>query len=171
MRKEVFGMKAKEMLTYLLQDTDAGSMFSVEKRTEYRCAGIFPAGKKFVAFDNYTSDCFVEEFESFKEAVRWIRYEEKPDNGLIITAESGDIMEVYLSPEKTPNAFLKKVRCLQSSGFLKEEAEREARNTPIQLELYYSVGQGLFAVEAEAIGNTPIHNPYDGREIPEIEQE
>lgn len=49
------------------------------------------------------------------------------------------------------------------------EAEKDVRNTPIDLELYYSVGQGLFAVESGAIDSTPIYNPYDGSEVPFID--
>jgi len=170
MRKEIFGMKAKEMLKYLLQDTEKGPMFSIEKRAEYRCVGVYPNTKKYVAFDNYMGECFVEEFETFKEAVKWIRYEDKPVTELIFTADSGDLLEVYLSPEKTPNAFIKKVKCFQISGISKELAEKNTINTPISLELYYSVDQGLFAVESGAIDSIPIYNPYDGSEIPVIEQ-
>ena len=169
MRKEVFGMKAKEMLKYLLQDTRRGLIYSIEKSTEYRCAGVYPDTKKYVAFDNYTGECFVKEFDTFKEAVKWIRYEDKSATELIFTGKSGDLLEVFLSPEKTPNAFLKKVKCDQTSGLSREEAEKYARSTPISLELYYSIGQGLFAVESNAIDSIPIYNPYDGSEIPVIE--
>jgi len=170
MRKEIFGMKAKEMLKYLLQDTKKGSMFSIEKRAEYHCTGVYPNTKKYVAFDNHRGECFVCEFETFKEAVKWIRHEDKPVTELIFTEDSGDLLEVFLSPEKTPNAFIKKVKCLQINGISKELAEKNTRNTPISLELYYSVGQGLFAVESGAIDSIPIYNPYDGSEIPVIEQ-
>ena len=105
------------MLNYLLQDMERGSMYSVEAREEYCCAGIYSAdNKRFVAFDNYTRECFVEEFDTFKEAVRWIRYEDKPAAELLFNADSGDLLHVYLSPDKTPNAFQKKVKCLMSSG-------------------------------------------------------
>ena len=40
-------------------------------------------------------------------------------------------------------------------------------STPQKLELFYDVALGAFAIDAEAVGNTPLYNPYTGEEIPD----
>lgn len=47
-----------------------------------------------------------------------------------------------------------------------DEAENWLLTTPIQLELFYDIGRGLFAAEVEAIDCCEIYNPYTGQEIP-----
>ena len=42
----------------------------------------------------------------------------------------------------------------------REEAEAYVSGTPIELELYYEKGTGLFAVEAEAVESGTIYSPY-----------
>jgi len=91
-------------------------------------------------------------------------------NRLCISEEIDEVIEVLIDPVKHPDTFARKVRCLQQSGLSKEEAETDVMKTPIQLSLFYSIDQGLFAVEAGAVDCIPIYNPYDGREIPKIKQ-
>ncbi|MFR9543600.1 MAG: hypothetical protein SNH27_16320, partial [Rikenellaceae bacterium] len=54
---------------------------------------------------------------------------------------------------------------IKQSGMTESEADDCLLTTPIQIELFYSA-TGLFAVEAEAVDNCEIYNPYDGKEIP-----
>lgn len=47
-----------------------------------------------------------------------------------------------------------------------EEADNFLLGIPFILEIFYSPDQGLFAVEAEPLGEIEIYNPYDGCKIP-----
>ena len=51
------------------------------------------------------------------------------------------------------------------SGLSEDEARR-ATATPLTLELFYGIGQGLFAVESEPLDSIRVYNPYDGTEVP-----
>lgn len=83
-------------------------------------------------------------------------------------AEDYEPLNVCLTQEKTPIAYRNKVECLKLSGMSEKEA-CEIALEPIELELYYEVGQGLFAVEAEAVESGLIHSPYSGEELEEHE--
>lgn len=63
--------------------------------------------------------------------------------------------------------FRRRVRSLMLSGLSREEAEKYVASTPQKLELFYDVNLGAFAIDAEAVGNTPLYNPYSGKEIPD----
>lgn len=71
---------------------------------------------------------------------------------------------IYLTPDKTPIAYQYKVECLQIGGATEEEA-REMALEPIELELYYETGLGLFAVESDAVENSVVHSPYTKEEL------
>lgn len=86
---------------------------------------------------------------------------------LQITEDVGDVLDVYLSPDKYPETYTKKyTELVQSCGMTEKEATELLKEHPIQLELFYSMDQGLFAVEAEAVECISIYNPYNGVEIP-----
>ena len=53
------------------------------------------------------------------------------------------------------------------SGLSQAEAAKVIASTPLKLELFYDVGRGSFTIDAEAVGNTPLYNPYTGKEIPD----
>lgn len=89
---------------------------------------------------------------------------------LMISETEGDTIDIILSPDKTPEAYERKVRCMMTSGLSREEAEGYVLGTPLPMEFFYDIGRGLFAVESEAVTNTPVYNPYTGREIPEQEE-
>ncbi len=83
-----------------------------------------------------------------------------------------EVIEIYLSKEKTPIAFEKKVSELVESGASssREEAEKWVSETPFVMELCYERDCGLFAVESEAIESTDIYSPYT-RELVEVEKD
>lgn len=86
---------------------------------------------------------------------------------LRITEEVGDVLDVYLSPDEYPETYKKKhTELVQSCGMTEKEATELLKKNPIQLEFFYSMDQGLFAVESEAVECTSIYNPYNGAEIP-----
>lgn len=86
---------------------------------------------------------------------------------LRIKEEEGDTILVKLSTGKYPETYKKKYEdFIESDGFTKRDATISTNDTIFQLELFYSPGQGLFAVEAEATDYISIFNPYDGKEIP-----
>lgn len=83
----------------------------------------------------------------------------------LIIQNEPEVFEIYLTPEKYPHTFQKKVFELINSGLTKEEAENELKNNPIVLELVYEIDNGLFAIESEAIGNTDLYSPYTRKEV------
>ena len=72
---------------------------------------------------------------------------------------------VTLTKDKFPIAFENKVQELLEEGCFetREEAEREVSSYPIEIELYYEKGLGLFAVESGAVeSHCEIYSPYTG---------
>jgi hypothetical protein len=80
----------------------------------------------------------------------------------INTPEKAEIIELFLSKDKTPIAYQKKVAELIKSGMTKVEAENFVSTTPFEMEFYYSDDLGLFLVESEAVENATIVDPYSG---------
>lgn len=91
---------------------------------------------------------------------------DNPDR-LVITDDVGEVVEVITTPTNNPEIFRRRVKCLMLSGLSQEKAEKLVASTPLQLELFYDIGLGAFAIDAEAVGNTPLYNPYTGKEIPD----
>lgn len=89
-----------------------------------------------------------------------------PDR-LVITDDYDEAIEVITTPQTNPITYRRRVRCLMLSGLSQPEAERIASTEPMKLELFYDIGLGAFAVDAEAVGNTPLYNPYTAGEIPD----
>lgn len=97
-------------------------------------------------------------------------YEEADTNdpdSVVITDDITEVIEVVTTPTANPEMFRRRVRSLMLSGLSKEEAEKFVASTPQKLELFYDVNLGAFAIDAEAVGNTPLYNPYTGKEIPD----
>lgn len=85
---------------------------------------------------------------------------------LRITEDVGDVMDVYLSLDEYPETYKKKhTELVLSCGMTEREATELLKKSPIQLELFYSMDQGLFAVESEAVECSSIYNPYTGAEV------
>ena len=80
---------------------------------------------------------------------------------LTVGEDTGDTIDVSLSP----GVYERRVACLMQSGLSEDEARRAAA-TPLTLELFYGIGQGLFAVESEPLDSIRVYNPYDGTEVP-----
>lgn len=78
--------------------------------------------------------------------------------------ENYEPLVVYLTPGKTPIAYENRVQCLMMSGMDRLEAERFALE-PIELELYYEIGYGLFAVDSEAVDSNGVASPYTKEEL------
>ena len=74
---------------------------------------------------------------------------------------------IKLTKENTPIAYQNKLDELMDYKEFDTQAEAEKwlSETPIELELYYEYGYGLFGVEAEAIENMEIQSPYSGAPI------
>lgn len=84
---------------------------------------------------------------------------------LAVTDEVCEVIDVITTPDTHPELFRRRVKCLTSSGLPQSEAEKFVASTPLKLELFYDIGLGGFAIDAEAVGNTPLYNPYTGIEI------
>lgn len=89
-----------------------------------------------------------------------------PDR-LVITDETCDVVEVITTPAVNSEIFRRRVKCLMLSGLKESEAELIVATEPLKLELFYDIDLGAFAIDAEAVGNTPLYNPYTGQEIPD----
>lgn len=89
-----------------------------------------------------------------------------PDR-VAITDDACEVIEVFTTPTLNPEMFRRRVRSLILSGLPQDEAEKFVATTPQKLELFYDVALGAFAIDAEAVGNTPLYNPYTGKEIPD----
>lgn len=109
------------------------------------------------------------DLETVLESIQEYMAERDCDNSdrLVITDDEGEMFEVITTPTVNPEMFRRRVKCLTLSGLSQEEAEKFVASTPLQLELFYDVGLGAFAIDAEAVGNTPLYNPYTGEEIPD----
>ena len=74
-------------------------------------------------------------------------------------------VNIILSKEKCPIAFEKYVKDIMQGGMTREEAEKYASETPIELELYYQVGFGLFGISSDYVENVESFvSPYNGDE-------
>ncbi len=79
------------------------------------------------------------------------------------SADNYECITVYLSEDKTPIAFDTKLKELMEQKAFddEDEAKKWIRNTPFEMEIYYSFGYGLFMVESEAVdGGANIYDPY-----------
>lgn len=88
--------------------------------------------------------------------------DENPD-GVIQMHPSNDIETVEINLVNYPKAFQNKLDELMEEGGFddREEAKKYLYQNPICLEVYYEKGQGLFAVESDALeGGADICSPY-----------
>lgn len=82
--------------------------------------------------------------------------------------EHYESINVILNREKTPIAFQNKLDELMEEGAFdtEEEAIKWIETNPIELELYYEKGYGLFAVESGAVeSNSDLVSPYTKAEF------
>ena len=82
-------------------------------------------------------------------------------------ADNYESINIILSKENTPIAYQNKLDELMDCNAFntQSEAEKWLSETPIELELYYENGYGLFGVESEAVENMEIQSPYSGAPI------
>ena len=78
-----------------------------------------------------------------------------------------EIIKIRLTREHTPIAFAAKINELMNIGAFEteEEAIKWLESEPIELEIYYETGYGLFAAEAEAIDSQIVISPYTGKRL------
>ena len=82
-------------------------------------------------------------------------------------ADNYESINITLSRENTPIAYQNKLdELIDCMAFdTQAEAEKWLSETPIELELYYENGYGLFGVEAEAVESMETKSPYSGAPI------
>jgi hypothetical protein len=82
-------------------------------------------------------------------------------------ADNYESINITLSRENTPIAYQNKLdELMDYKAFdTQAEAEKWLSETPIELELYYEYGYGLFGVEAEVIESMEIQSPYSGAPV------
>lgn len=80
---------------------------------------------------------------------------------------------ISLTPEAYPIAFKNKVDELIEQGMFKTrpEAENYVKSTPIELEVYYEKGTGLFAVQSDAVESGTIYSPYTQELLNDTEED
>lgn len=79
-------------------------------------------------------------------------------------ASRPEIINITLSETEHPTSYKRKVEDLLRQGFSEVEINK-IMDESIELELIYDPGQGLFAVESEAIADGALHSPYSQIEI------
>ena len=77
----------------------------------------------------------------------------------LVEIENGYVV-FKLDKEHTPIAYQNRLEELIECGLTKQEAEEAILTERIHLEIYYSKGSGLFAVDCEAVESGTIYNPY-----------
>ena len=82
-------------------------------------------------------------------------------------ADNYESINITLSRENTPIAYKNKLdELMECKAFdTQSEADEWISETPIELELYYEKGYGLFGVESEAVENAELQSPYSGAPI------
>lgn len=88
------------------------------------------------------------------------------DHSVAITDDEEEIVEVWTTPQTNPKTFRERVKSLMISGLSQSEAEQIASTEPMKLELFYDVELGSFAIDAEAVGNTPLYHPLRAMKYP-----
>lgn len=87
-------------------------------------------------------------------------------------AENYESILVYLDENRTPLAFNEKLKELMEEGAF--DNENDARSyiltNPIELELYYHKGYGLYGVESDAVESADVYDPYDGTKMEEWDE-
>jgi hypothetical protein len=78
-----------------------------------------------------------------------------------------ETIKIRLDREHTPVAFAAKLKELmdQKAFDTEQEAIDFIESEPIELELYYEYGYGLFAVEADAVETELTSSPYSGKKL------
>ena len=79
-------------------------------------------------------------------------------------SKSNEVLSFKLDKDLTPIAYKNKVKELIKQGACStvKEAESMVDKMVFNLEIYYSIDSGLFAVESEAVESGLIYNPYTG---------
>lgn len=87
-------------------------------------------------------------------------------------AENYESILVYLDENRTPLAFNEKLKELMEEGAFDNEKDAKfyILTNPIELELYYHKGYGLYGVEPDAVEYADIYNPYDGTKMEEWDE-
>ena len=162
--KRLIGKPAHDMLGFLLGQFDKHTLnYRAHAEEKYSVEGLYEDKVgKWIAFDNRSRSCYVEEFDNMQNALDWLNQYTQP---VAITDDEEEIVEVWTTPQTNPKTFRKRVKSLMISGLSQSKAEHIASTEPMKLELFYDVELGSFAIDAEAVGNTPLYHPYTGNEI------
>ncbi len=87
-------------------------------------------------------------------------------------AENYESITITLDEERFPIAYAEKKReLMEICGMSEEDAEKYIAESPIELEVYYQYGVGLFGVESEAVECSRIYSPYTQEELEEYDED
>ena len=112
-------------------------------------------------FENELSECLTDAFHHVMKQLTSTNIKVNDD-------EHYESINVILSRKKTPIAFQNKLNELMEEGAFEneEEAIKWIETNPIELELYYEKGNGLFAVESGAVeSRADLVSPYTKAEF------
>lgn len=90
----------------------------------------------------------------------------------VIVKNNGNVV-FKLSKEKTPIAYQNKLDELVEENVFqtKEDAEQWLNEAEFELEIYYSKGCGLFAIESGAVESGTVYDPYTGELCEEYKED
>ncbi len=90
------------------------------------------------------------------------------------SAQDIESIVISIDPKRFPKFFANKVKDMVDSGLSQEEAEKEAAifMRAVELEIYFEVGQGAFAVEIEPLDcGARLFSPFSKEELEESEED
>lgn len=81
------------------------------------------------------------------------------------SVDKSEFFTLRITKEYHPITYNNKLEeLIEECGMTKEQAEKYLEDWEVPMELVYHKGYGLFMVESEAVGSTPIYSPYTGDE-------
>lgn len=88
------------------------------------------------------------------------------------SAERYESIDIKLEKYKFPIAYAaKKKELIEQYGMTEQQAEDYIETTPIEMEIYYQEGYGMFLVEAEAVECSAIYSPYTKEELEDADKD
>lgn len=91
--------------------------------------------------------------------------EKRNERNYIPVNKEPELIEIRLTPEKTPVAYENKVGELVSDGMDREKAEKFVKDSVFELELYYEKDNGLFGVDPSSLEGGGCWSPYTQKEV------
>ena len=122
---------------------------------EGKCVGIIHPSGDYYIFDHKAMFC-ENVIDAVNEKVKEIKA-----NAVKISATPETLpYGLTISASQYPKVVMAKKEELMSQGLSEEDADNVVSNLYFDVELFYSKGNGIFAVESEAVESGEVYDPY-----------